>query len=102
MTKTAKVLTREEVLHVAKLASLTLTEEEVTKLQKQLGKIIDLVSELQSVKTDDVKETSQVTGSQNVWREDQIDSARVLSQEQVLSGAKRSHNGFFVVDNILE
>ncbi len=95
-------LTLDEVKHVAKLANLPLKDDELEKLQPQLSAIIDLVSKLQSLPTKDVPETSQVTGSHNVWREDETDPSRTLSQESALAGAKRTHNGFFVVDKILD
>ena len=63
---------------------------------------VGYVSQLQSVNTEDVVETSQVTGLENVLREDEIDESRILTQEEALSGAKSTHNGFFVVDRIFE
>lgn len=95
-------LTTNEVLHVARLAKLELSSLEVKKFQDQLSKIISYVDELDQVKTEDVEPTSQTTGLSNVTREDKIVVDDCLSQKEALSGASRAHNGYFVVDAILE
>lgn len=97
-----KKLTIEEVKHIAKLANLTLSEEEIGKYSDQLSQIVDLISRLVEVVTTNIKETSQVTGLSNVFREDEVDVTRTLTQEQALSNAKRSDKGYFVVDSIFK
>ncbi len=96
------VLTGSDIDHIAKLANLPLTPEQASELTQQVGVTVGYVSQLQSVNTEDVVETSQVTGLENVLREDEIDESRILTQEEALSGAKSTHNGFFVVDRIFE
>jgi aspartyl-tRNA(Asn)/glutamyl-tRNA(Gln) amidotransferase subunit C len=90
------------VKHVASLANLPLTEAEEKLFAKQLTSILDLVSQLQKADTKDVVPTSQVTGLTNVMREDEIDATRTFTQEQALSNAQKTHNGFFVVPAIFE
>lgn len=97
--KTVK-LTTKEVRHVADLAKLKLNDEDLEKFQKQLTDIVDFVGKLQEVDTKNVEPTSQVTGLENVFREDEVKQS--LTQEQVLSNAKRKHKGYFVVDAIFE
>lgn len=63
-------LTRVEVIHIAKLARLALSEEEIEKFQTQLSGILAYVGKLHEVKTDGVVATAQVTGLANVLRED--------------------------------
>jgi aspartyl-tRNA(Asn)/glutamyl-tRNA(Gln) amidotransferase subunit C len=65
-------LTREQVLHVAKLARLGLSEKEVEKFQKELSGILDYVEMLNEVQTDGVEPMSQVTGLENVTRDDSV------------------------------
>jgi aspartyl-tRNA(Asn)/glutamyl-tRNA(Gln) amidotransferase subunit C len=67
------MITSQEVRHIAKLAKLKLTNDEVKKFTKQLGDILDFFSQLQEVKTDHVRETSQVTGLENILRSDEIE-----------------------------
>lgn len=58
--------------HLARLASLELTDEEHERLPKELEAIVGFVEQLNEVNTDGVAETSQVTGLQNVTREDVV------------------------------
>ena len=55
------------------------------------------VSKLQKIPTKDVIPTSQVNGLENVYREDEIDKSRMLTQEDALANAPATHNGFFKV-----
>lgn len=90
-----------DVKKVAELASLKLTLEEETKFEKQLSDILTYVEKLKEVKTEGVEQTAQVTGLQNVKRED--DTTQVsLTQDEALKGAKDNHNGFFKVKAILD
>ena len=65
-------LTKEQVKHVAKLARLGLTDQEVEKFQTELSGILDYVEQLSEVNTDKVLPTAQVTGLSNVMREDEV------------------------------
>lgn len=95
-------LTKKDVLHVAKLAKIPLKDEEIRKYTETLSSIVELVSKLQVVNTDSVSPTSQVTGQVNVFRQDEVDSTRVLSQKEALSNAKKTHNGYFAVSKVFE
>lgn len=88
------------VSHVAKLANLPLTDAEKKKFEKQLEETLDYVNQLEEIDTKSVEPTSQVTGLENVMREDQTRPS--LSQEEVLKNAKSKHNGMFKVKAILE
>jgi len=65
-------LTREDVLKLARLARLTITDEEVEKYRSELSEILKYVEQLQSADVDGLEPTSQVTGLKNVMREDEI------------------------------
>lgn len=65
-------LTPDNVRHIAKLARLTLTEDEVTRFTKDLGGIFTLIEQLGEIDTSSVEATAQVTGLSNVSREDII------------------------------
>ena len=64
-------ITREEVLHVAKLARLDLTDEEVGRLTEQLGAILEAVSKVSELDLSDVPPTSHPLELVNVWGEDE-------------------------------
>lgn len=98
-----------DIAKVAKLANLTLSEEEEKKFEKQLEETITYIENLDEIDTTDVEPTSQVTGLENVTREDEVKPS--LSQEQALSNTKpaspdggqdgSTQNGFFKVKGIL-
>lgn len=89
-----------DVGHVAKLANLPLKHGEKEKFGKQLSEVLSYIEKLKEVDTKNVETTSQVTGLENVTREDEISPS--LSQEEALSNAKSKHNGLFKVKAILE
>jgi len=89
-----------DIKHVAKLANLTLSSEEEEKFSDQLEETITYIEGLNEVNTDGIEPTSQVTGLENVTREDEILPS--LSQEDALKNAKSTYNGFFKVKGILQ
>lgn len=100
MSKKKTKLTRGEVLHIAKLAKLKLTEKEINKFQKQLSDILSYIDMLNELDTSKIKPTLQVTGLENVFRKDEL--VDCLSQGEALSGAKSKHNGYFKIKAIFE
>lgn len=89
-----------DVANVAKLANLQIKEEEKEKFQQQLSSILQYISKLKEVNTKDIEQTSQVTGLENVTRDDIATTS--LSQEDALFNTKSKHNGLFKVKAILE
>jgi aspartyl-tRNA(Asn)/glutamyl-tRNA(Gln) amidotransferase subunit C len=65
-------LTREDVLKLARLARLTITEDEVEKYRAELSEILHYVEQLQNADVAGLEPTSQVTGLKNVMREDEV------------------------------
>lgn len=64
-------LTRDEVLKLAHLSRLKLTEEEIERFRVELAEILDYVKQLDKVDTDGLKPTYQVSGLKNVMRDDE-------------------------------
>lgn len=89
-----------DVKKVAKLANLKINLQDEKKFEQQLGEILGYVDKLKEVDTKNVEITSQVTGLENVTREDK--SAPSLSQDEALSNTRSQHNGLFKVPGILE
>lgn len=87
------------VPHVAKLANLPLKPDEKGKFEKQLSEILSYFEKLKEVDTKNVETTSQVTGLENVTREDKTSSS--LPQEEVLKNTQSQQNGLFKVKAIL-
>lgn len=87
---------------IAKLANIPVSSREEASLAEGFNTTIKVVDTLFSVHVHGVIPTSQVTGLENVFREDEIDGQRQFTQDQALANAPRKHNGYFVVDQILE
>lgn len=97
-----KILTREEVLHLAKLAKLTLTEEEIKLYQVQLSDILGYIEKLNSVNTDTVEPVEQLTDLTNITFEDGVKNERLLTQDQVIQNTKEQKNGHIRVNAIFD
>jgi len=93
-------LSREEVLHIARLARLGLTESEVDKLREQLSNILENFEVLQQADTTNIPPTAQSIPLQNVMKTDEVSDS--LSQEQVLTNAPRKEGNYFRVRAVLE
>jgi len=88
-------ITRREVLHVAKLARLELTEEEVERLTSELGAILDAVGKVAELDLADVPPTSHPLAVVNVWDADEPRES--LGLEEVFANApRREDDGFRV------
>lgn len=92
-------ITRDEVAHLARLARLALSDQELDHLAPQLGQIISAVAQVQEVAADGIPPTSHATGLTNVFRDDQ--AADCLTSEQALSGAPAVELQRFKVPRIL-
>ncbi len=87
--------------NTAKLANLTLTEDEHTEMQKQLNDVIGYIKKLNSIDTSNVEPTAQVTGLKNVTRNDnKVENG--FSQDEALSGTEKKHNSLFVVEKLVD
>ena len=65
-------LSRDDVLKLARLARLTITDEEVEKYRQELSEILKYVEQLQNADVEGLEPTTQVTGLKNVMREDEV------------------------------
>jgi len=93
-------LSHEDVLNIARLARLGLTEAEVERLREQLSHLLEHFEVLQQVDTTDVPPTAHSIVLQTVVRDDEV--AESLSPDQVLANAPKKDEGFFKVKAVLE
>ena len=93
-------LSREEVLHIARLARVALTEAEITRMSEQLSNLLEHFQVLQKVDTEGVPPTAQSVDLRSVMRDDVI--APSLSPEDVLANAPRREGDSFRVRAVLE
>jgi aspartyl-tRNA(Asn)/glutamyl-tRNA(Gln) amidotransferase subunit C len=73
-------ITREEVLHVARLARLELSDEEVGRFQEQLSAIIEAVSKVSELDLADVPPTAHPLEIANAWAEDEPRASLTLDE----------------------
>ena len=93
-------ISREEVLHIALLARLGLTEAEVDRLSEQLSNILENFEILKQVDTSNIPPTAQSIALQNVVSDDEI--APSLPLNEVLANAPQQEADFFKVRAVLE
>lgn len=74
-------LSREDILKLARLARLDVSEEEIELYQKELSSILQYVEQIQNADVTGLKPTSQVTGLSNVMRDDEVQDYGVSSEE---------------------
>ncbi len=95
-------LTRIQVEHIAELAKLRLSEDEIAKMTEQLSAILDYAARLQQLDTDSIPPTASVVPLHNVMRDDVVEPS--LPREQVIANApdKDERREFFRVRAILK
>jgi aspartyl-tRNA(Asn)/glutamyl-tRNA(Gln) amidotransferase subunit C len=91
-------LSTEEVQKIANLARIKLTPKEVEKFQHELTDILNYVRQLDEVDTKKVAVTSQVTGLNNVKREDKVDYN--FSREEMMASALEAEEGHLKVKSV--
>jgi aspartyl-tRNA(Asn)/glutamyl-tRNA(Gln) amidotransferase subunit C len=93
-------LTPEQVRHIARLARVGLTDEEVARFQSQLSDILDYFQRLNEVDSENVPPTAHTLDMRNVMREDEPRES--LDKEDVLANAPQREDDFFRVRAVLE
>jgi aspartyl-tRNA(Asn)/glutamyl-tRNA(Gln) amidotransferase subunit C len=93
-------ITRAEVAHVARLARLGLSDNEMDRLASELDHILDAMQELRQLDTSAIPPTAQVIPLQNVMREDTARPS--FPMEDILRNAPVAHDGQFMVPPVLE
>ena len=97
---TSEKITEEEVHHVAKLARLSLSPEEIKFFQKDLNAILSYVESLKGVDTENIPPMSHVLNMSNIWREDEAETSK--ETEPLLQNAPMRDKAYYKVPRILE
>ncbi len=93
-------ITPEEVRHVAMLAHLDLSAEELDRIGVELNRILEYFAQLQKIDTEDVPVTSHAIPMTNVFREDEVQAS--LPVDEVIANAPDGVDEFFRVPRIIE
>jgi aspartyl-tRNA(Asn)/glutamyl-tRNA(Gln) amidotransferase subunit C len=94
------MISREEVQHVARLARLHLTDEELERMRQQLDAILAYIDKLRELDVEGVEPTAHAVPLVNVMRADEL--APSLSQDAALANAPDRAEEFFRVPRIIE
>jgi aspartyl-tRNA(Asn)/glutamyl-tRNA(Gln) amidotransferase subunit C len=89
------------VQHIATLSNLPVTDDQAKRLEQAFEETLAVVADLQTVDVTGVEPTFQVTGLENVLREDVVNEQKMFTQEQALANAKKTFDGFFVVPQVI-
>jgi aspartyl-tRNA(Asn)/glutamyl-tRNA(Gln) amidotransferase subunit C len=89
-----------DIAHVARLARLDLTQDELEAYQGQLGAILEHAARVQTLEGEPEVESAHTLGLENVYRDDEVTPS--LDREEVLAAAPETRDGYFVVPPALE
>ena len=90
------MVSKEELINLATLAKLDISDQDVDKLLADMEKIIEFANQINSASVSEV-EFDSINNLQNVYREDIV--SRSYSQDDILKNAKTVEDGFFRLDN---
>jgi aspartyl-tRNA(Asn)/glutamyl-tRNA(Gln) amidotransferase subunit C len=88
-----------EVERIARLARIELSPEETATMAVEIGHILEFVEQLNQVDITGIEPTDQVTGLEDVWREDVVRPS--VSREELLANAPEQKDGYIVVKRVL-
>lgn len=89
----------DETRHLAELSAIELSDDELASLARDIDRIVGYINMLDELDTSGIEPTFQLTGLQNVWREDKVESG--LTRDQLLSLAPAKEDGQVKVPKVL-
>lgn len=92
-------ITPQEISHVAKLARLNMSQEEVEAMARQLDEILTYVAKLNELDTDSVKPTTHAISIVNAFREDEVQQS--LPRDKALANAPQQNGEAFIVPKVI-
>lgn len=92
-------ISKEEVIHIAKLASLNLSENEIDGYTKDMQEILEFANMINEVETEGLKETIAANGKSNVLRKDEV--VNFGNRELLLQNAPSQDEGMFRIPKVL-
>lgn len=92
-------ISKEEIIHIAKLASLNLSEEEIEGYAKDMTEILGFADMINSVDTDQIKETIAANENYNVFRKDEVIPS--TDRDVLLQNAPSKDEGMFRIPKVI-
>ena len=93
-------VTEEQVKHIAKLARLKLSEEELVSSTKELSSILDYMEKLNELDTSDVELLTHPVENKNIFRKDEIGNS--INTEEALKNAPHKDDKYFKVPKVIK
>lgn len=93
-------MNKEDIRHIANIAQIDFSDEELEKFAPNFDEIIELVNNIKEIDTEGVEEVFQVNGTENNIREDKTGES--LSQEEALENAATKKYGYFKLIKFVE
>ncbi len=94
------ILTKEEVVQIANLARLDLSDGQIGIYQEQLSAILQYAEKLNELDLENVPETTHAVPNANVWRADKVE--KTLTTEEALANAAKHTDSEFVIQAVLD
>jgi aspartyl-tRNA(Asn)/glutamyl-tRNA(Gln) amidotransferase subunit C len=92
-------ISREEIVHIAKLASLNLTEQEIEKYTNDMKDILNFANTVNNVNTDGIDESITASQSNNVFRKDEV--IEFENRDLLLQNAPTQEDGMFRIPKVI-
>ena len=92
-------ITKEDVIYVADLARIDLSDDDIDVFADQIGDILDYVDQLKKVPTEGVAPTSHAISLTNAFREDDVSDA--ADPDRALANAPEREEGYFIVPKVI-
>jgi len=96
------MLSKEDILHIAALARLRVSEEEIELYRGQLGSILEYIEKLQEANTDGVEELSRGVADVNVFREDAVEDCGADVRARLVEAFPRKQGALLEVQAVFE
>ncbi len=93
-------INREEIIHIAKLANLSLTDEEIDKYTNDMEEILTFANTVNNVNTDNVDELASLDENYNVFRKDEVKAFE--NREELLKNAPSQEDGMFKIPKVIK
>ena len=93
-------ISEEEIIHIANLACLNLTPQEIKKYAEDMTDILEFAKVVNNVNTDDIKETIGINGEYNVFRKDEVKQS--ISKQELLKNAPSQDEGMFRIPKVIQ
>lgn len=92
-------ISKEEIVHIAKLASLNLSDAEIERYANDMTEILEFANMINSVDTDEIKETIAANENYNVFRKDEV--IQITDRDILLQNAPSKDDGMFRIPKVI-